>query len=131
MAFNSFSITYIILYIYIYIYICIYFTYKLEAYGLQGPESFLYTSRSGCLDVDGMDDVREYNETVVSLIVKTFSSMKKTNKKICINAKKNVVGYIFFNIYRKQWMWLDLKNMNKMKSLKCWLSYYGWVTFCS
>ncbi|KAI7847679.1 P-loop containing nucleoside triphosphate hydrolase protein [Circinella umbellata] len=38
-----------------------------EAYGLQGPESFLYTSRSGCLDVEGMDDVQEYNETVKAM----------------------------------------------------------------
>ncbi|KAI8069511.1 P-loop containing nucleoside triphosphate hydrolase protein [Gongronella butleri] len=35
-----------------------------ESFGLQGPESFLYTSRSNCLEVDGMDDVHDFSETV-------------------------------------------------------------------
>lgn len=39
----------------------------LGAYGIQGPESYLYTSRSGCLDVDGINDVAEYSETIVSI----------------------------------------------------------------
>ncbi|KAI9495701.1 P-loop containing nucleoside triphosphate hydrolase protein [Zychaea mexicana] len=38
-----------------------------EAYGLQGPESFLYTSRSGCLDVEGINDVTEYGETIKAM----------------------------------------------------------------
>ncbi|KAI9269056.1 P-loop containing nucleoside triphosphate hydrolase protein [Phascolomyces articulosus] len=38
-----------------------------EAYGLQGPESFLYTSRSGCLDVEGINDVTEYSETIKAM----------------------------------------------------------------
>lgn len=37
-----------------------------EQFGLQGPESYLYTSRSGCLDVDGIDDVQDYQDTIVS-----------------------------------------------------------------
>lgn len=40
----------------------------LETFGLQGPESYLYTSRSGCLDVDGINDVNDFNDTLVSLI---------------------------------------------------------------
>lgn len=40
----------------------------LGAYGIQGPESYLYTSRSGCLDVDGINDVAEYSETIVSIV---------------------------------------------------------------
>ncbi|KAI8331545.1 P-loop containing nucleoside triphosphate hydrolase protein [Chlamydoabsidia padenii] len=35
-----------------------------EQFGLQGPESFLYTSKSNCLNVDGIDDVKDYQETV-------------------------------------------------------------------
>ncbi|KAI9316719.1 P-loop containing nucleoside triphosphate hydrolase protein [Dichotomocladium elegans] len=38
-----------------------------SAYGLQGPESYLYTSRSGCLDVEGIDDVAEYAETIATM----------------------------------------------------------------
>ncbi|KAI8097112.1 P-loop containing nucleoside triphosphate hydrolase protein [Halteromyces radiatus] len=35
-----------------------------EQFGLQGPESFLYTSKSNCLNVDGIDDIKDYQETV-------------------------------------------------------------------
>lgn len=38
----------------------------IEQFGIQGPESYLYTSKSGCLDVDGIDDVKDSSETLVS-----------------------------------------------------------------
>ena len=38
----------------------------LEAYGLQGPEAYAYTSLSNCLDVQGIDDVQDFGETIVS-----------------------------------------------------------------
>ncbi|KAL0094988.1 P-loop containing nucleoside triphosphate hydrolase protein [Phycomyces blakesleeanus] len=38
-----------------------------ETFGLQGPESFLYTSRSGCLDVDDINDVTDFNETIKAM----------------------------------------------------------------
>jgi hypothetical protein len=37
-----------------------------ESFGLQGPESYLYTSRSNCLDVEGIDDVNDFQDTLVS-----------------------------------------------------------------
>lgn len=37
----------------------------LEQFGMTGPESFLLTNRSGCLSVDGIDDVHDFNETLV------------------------------------------------------------------
>ncbi|KAM3585942.1 class II myosin [Umbelopsis sp. WA50703] len=40
-----------------------------EQFGLQGPESYLYTSKSGCLDVDGIDDVQDYQETINAMNV--------------------------------------------------------------
>ncbi|ORX53664.1 hypothetical protein DM01DRAFT_1336195 [Hesseltinella vesiculosa] len=40
-----------------------------ESYGLQGPESFLYTSRSNCLQVEGIDDVQDFNETINAMNV--------------------------------------------------------------
>ncbi|GAB5592085.1 class II myosin [Umbelopsis nana] len=40
-----------------------------EQFGLQGPESYLYTSRSGCLDVDGIDDVQDFQETINAMNV--------------------------------------------------------------
>lgn len=33
-------------------------------YGIQKPETYLYTSKSQCLDVDGIDDLAEYRDTL-------------------------------------------------------------------
>ncbi|KZT08699.1 uncharacterized protein LAESUDRAFT_49979 [Laetiporus sulphureus 93-53] len=35
-----------------------------EAYGLQGPEAYAYTNLSNCLDVQGIDDVHDFTETI-------------------------------------------------------------------
>jgi myosin-1 len=35
-----------------------------EIYGVQKPESYLYTSRSKCFNVDGIDDLAEYQDTL-------------------------------------------------------------------
>jgi myosin-1 len=35
-----------------------------ESFGVQKPETYLYTSRSKCLDVDGIDDLAEYADTL-------------------------------------------------------------------
>lgn len=39
-----------------------------EAYGLQMPDAYAYTSLSNCLEVEGIDDVVDFSETIVSLI---------------------------------------------------------------
>lgn len=36
-----------------------------EAFGIQGPEAYAYTSLSNCLDVPGIDDVKDFEETLV------------------------------------------------------------------
>ncbi|CAO3650595.1 unnamed protein product [Cunninghamella echinulata] len=38
-----------------------------EQYGLQGPESFLYTSKSKCLNVDGIDDAKDFDDTLKAM----------------------------------------------------------------
>lgn len=38
----------------------------LETFGIQGPEAYAYTSLSNCLDVPGIDDVEDFQETLVS-----------------------------------------------------------------
>ncbi|CAG8480151.1 6505_t:CDS:10, partial [Dentiscutata heterogama] len=38
-----------------------------EQFGIQGPESYLYTCKSGCLDVDGIDDTKDYSETIEAM----------------------------------------------------------------
>ncbi|CAI2171731.1 17217_t:CDS:10 [Funneliformis geosporum] len=40
-----------------------------EQFGIQGPESYLYTSKSNCLDVDGIDDNNDYSETLEAMEV--------------------------------------------------------------
>lgn len=39
--------------------------FGLEAYGLQGPEAYAYTSLSNCLEVQGIDDVQDFGDTIV------------------------------------------------------------------
>ena len=36
-----------------------------EAFGLQGPDAYAYTSMSDCLTVQGIDDVKDFQETLV------------------------------------------------------------------
>ena len=40
-----------------------------ELFGVQGPEQYLYTSRSGCQDVDGIDDSAEFEATLNAMRV--------------------------------------------------------------
>lgn len=35
-----------------------------ETFGVQGPEAYSYTANSQCLEVDGIDDVEDFNETL-------------------------------------------------------------------
>lgn len=35
-----------------------------EMFGIQKPETYIYTSRSKCLNVDGIDDLAEFNDTL-------------------------------------------------------------------
>lgn len=36
-------------------------------FGLQGPEAYAFTSISNCLEVQGINDVHDYAETIVSI----------------------------------------------------------------
>ena len=36
-----------------------------EAFGLQGPDAYAYTSMSNCLSVQDIDDVKDFSETLV------------------------------------------------------------------
>jgi myosin I len=36
-------------------------------FGLQGPESYAYTSLSNCLEVSGIDDIQDFSETIVCI----------------------------------------------------------------
>ncbi|KAK6215010.1 hypothetical protein QIS74_08029 [Colletotrichum tabaci] len=41
-------------------------TYR-QQFGIQTPETYVYTSRSKCLEVDGIDDLAEYNDTLEAM----------------------------------------------------------------
>ncbi|KAJ7193312.1 myosin-1 [Mycena pura] len=40
-----------------------------EMYGIQGPEAYVYTSQSNCLEVSDIDDVEDYQETIKAMQV--------------------------------------------------------------
>lgn len=35
-----------------------------QKYGIQGPETYIYTSAAGCVTVDGVDDSKDFNDTL-------------------------------------------------------------------
>jgi myosin I len=49
-----------------------------EMFGLQGPESYLYTSRSNCLSVPGIDDTVDWRETLKAMQVIGLSQHEQT-----------------------------------------------------
>jgi myosin heavy subunit len=54
-------------------------------FGLQGPEGYAYISRSNCLEVEGIDDVADWAETLVSstmffVFVQVMLTMTKRRK---------------------------------------------------
>lgn len=46
-------------------------------YGIQGPESYVYTSRSGCLDVPSIDDLDDFAETLKAMDVVGLTAAEK------------------------------------------------------
>ncbi|KAI8598558.1 P-loop containing nucleoside triphosphate hydrolase protein, partial [Dissophora ornata] len=48
-----------------------------EQFGMTGPESFLLTNRSGCLSVDGIDDVHDFSETLEAMRVIGLSQQEQ------------------------------------------------------
>ncbi|KAH7097788.1 myosin-1 [Auriculariales sp. MPI-PUGE-AT-0066] len=50
-----------------------------ETFGLQGPDSYAYTSRSNCLSVPGIDDVQEFSDTINAMNVIGLSAEEQDN----------------------------------------------------
>ncbi len=50
-----------------------------EAFGIQGPEAYAYTANSKCLDVNGIDDVADYNETIQAMNIIGLSQDEQDN----------------------------------------------------
>ncbi|TFY81520.1 hypothetical protein EWM64_g2493, partial [Hericium alpestre] len=49
-----------------------------EAFGLQGPEAYAYTSLSNCLDVDGIDDASDFADTLKAMQVIGLSAEEQS-----------------------------------------------------
>ncbi|KAF9225527.1 myosin class I heavy chain [Gyrodon lividus] len=48
-----------------------------EQFGLQGPESYAYTSTSNCLDVQGMNDTEDYADTLNAMRIIGLSEQEQ------------------------------------------------------
>jgi myosin-1 len=51
----------------------------LETFGVQQPQSYVYTSRSKCYDVDGIDDHSEFNDTLQAMKVIGLTQEEQDN----------------------------------------------------
>ncbi|KDQ12226.1 hypothetical protein BOTBODRAFT_56806 [Botryobasidium botryosum FD-172 SS1] len=49
-----------------------------EAYGIQGPETYAYTNASNCLDVPGINDVSDFQETLQAMRVIGLSAEEQS-----------------------------------------------------
>ncbi|KAI0059450.1 hypothetical protein BV25DRAFT_1918478 [Artomyces pyxidatus] len=49
-----------------------------EAFGLQGPEAYAYTSLSNCLDVEGIDDSHDFADTIKAMQVVGLSAEEQS-----------------------------------------------------
>lgn len=52
---------------------------KIETFGVQQPQSYVYTSRSKCYDVDGIDDHGEFKDTLEAMRVIGLSEAEQDN----------------------------------------------------
>ncbi|KDN41276.1 hypothetical protein RSAG8_07545, partial [Rhizoctonia solani AG-8 WAC10335] len=50
-----------------------------EAFGLQGPEAYSYTSRSNCLEVASIDDVKDFHDTLQAMNVVGLTAEEQNN----------------------------------------------------
>ncbi|BGP14732.1 hypothetical protein JCM10213_004328 [Rhodosporidiobolus nylandii] len=50
-----------------------------DAYGLQGPEAYAYISKSGCLEVPGIDDHADWTETLKAMGIVGLSQEEQDN----------------------------------------------------
>ncbi|KDQ63241.1 hypothetical protein JAAARDRAFT_53467 [Jaapia argillacea MUCL 33604] len=49
-----------------------------ESFGLQGPESYALTSSSGCQDVEGINDVHDFSETLKAMQIIGLSATEQS-----------------------------------------------------
>ena len=82
---------------------------------MTGPESFLLTNRSGCLTVDGIDDIQDFAETLVSFYHVNFH--------FCRNHRAN--GLCAFTRNSKQCVLLDFHSWSRTRSFVCSPSSFG------
>jgi myosin-1 len=52
---------------------------SVETFGLQQPQAYLYTSKSKCFDVDGIDDHAEFDDTINAMKVIGLQQAEQDN----------------------------------------------------
>ncbi|ODV79024.1 myosin-5 isoform [Suhomyces tanzawaensis NRRL Y-17324] len=50
-----------------------------QAYGIQGPETYIYTSAAKCINVDGVDDNKDFQDTLSAMNVIGLSPEEQDN----------------------------------------------------
>ncbi|KAM9902281.1 hypothetical protein OXX79_004035 [Metschnikowia pulcherrima] len=50
-----------------------------QAYGVQGPESYVYTSAAKCINADGIDDAKDFQETINAMNVIGLAQVEQDN----------------------------------------------------
>ncbi|CAK7892866.1 myosin-5 [[Candida] anglica] len=50
-----------------------------EQFGIQGPETYVYTSAAQCINVDGVDDQRDLNDTIQAMKTIGLSQFEQDN----------------------------------------------------
>lgn len=71
-----------------------------EMFGIQGPEAYVYTSQSGCLDVPSINDSADFDETIKAMGVVGLSAQEQENIFRCISIILWSVDTPFFRCCR-------------------------------
>lgn len=50
-----------------------------QLYGIQGPETYIYTAASKCIDVDGVDDAKDFKDTLAAMNVIGLADAEQDN----------------------------------------------------
>src|SRR4051794_32282860 len=53
--------------------------FNIETFGVQKPDSYLYTSKSNCLDVAGIDDLVDFKDTLNAMKIIGLSRHEQDN----------------------------------------------------
>ncbi|KAK6199402.1 myosin-5 isoform [Scheffersomyces amazonensis] len=50
-----------------------------QSFGIQGPETYIYTSAAKCINVDGIDDSKDFNDTINAMKIIGLTQQEQDN----------------------------------------------------